>query len=431
MKRGKKSTELLALLLVLPFLLSMSSIGVKGAAAQGLGENVIKLGVAGALKRPYGIATVTGAEMASKEINAAGGVLGAKIQLFSADTEGTAPKATEAIEKLRYADKVDNIVGAFTSEEATAFQEESAKLKINILLDGAGYILDKRFMAEPQKYKYYWNYCPSENDYLESVLTNQLPLFVNTCKKTMGLGKVNVGILTDMALWTESMHAGYVKGVKANPDCNLVYVGKISRDATDFAAELTEMRTKEVQLVLTAMGYAACYTFIKQAYDVKLPAVIIGMNVQSWATSDFLKAVGVDAAAYNSTVACISLPTTRNTDRLLKIYERQYGGTFNLTVGVTYNGVKAYAKAVERAKSLDQDKVQKELEKVRLPESEVWGSRDFYFDDAHRVKNSARSGVILYTIQFTPNGSLIMIDPPAYKTGDLMLPPWMIKAWKK
>jgi ABC-type branched-subunit amino acid transport system substrate-binding protein len=48
------------------------------AAAQKLERNVIKIGVAGALKRPYGIASLRGAEMAAKEINDAGGVLGLK-----------------------------------------------------------------------------------------------------------------------------------------------------------------------------------------------------------------------------------------------------------------------------------------------------------------------------------------------------------------
>jgi ABC-type branched-subunit amino acid transport system substrate-binding protein len=46
------------------------------AVAQKLERDIIKIGVVVALKRPYGIASVRGAEMAAKEINDAGGCWG-------------------------------------------------------------------------------------------------------------------------------------------------------------------------------------------------------------------------------------------------------------------------------------------------------------------------------------------------------------------
>jgi ABC-type branched-subunit amino acid transport system substrate-binding protein len=59
--------------------LAIFLIGLEGVAAQKLERSVIKIGVVVALKRSYGIASVRGAEMAAKEFNDAGGVLGAKI----------------------------------------------------------------------------------------------------------------------------------------------------------------------------------------------------------------------------------------------------------------------------------------------------------------------------------------------------------------
>lgn len=130
----KRGMYLLGVGILLAF--SFLAMSLFESTAWALERNVIKIGVGGALKRPFGIASVRGAEMAAKEINDAGGVLGAKIQLVTADTEATAPKATEAIEKMFYTDKVDTIVGAYSSEEATAFQEQAAKLKVNILFHG-------------------------------------------------------------------------------------------------------------------------------------------------------------------------------------------------------------------------------------------------------------------------------------------------------
>jgi len=430
-KRRKKSQKLIGVLLAFTFLLSVFTIGSGEAFAQILERKVIKIGVAAALKKPYGIASLRGAEMAAKEINDAGGVLGAKIQLFSADSEATAPKATEAIEKLYYSDKVDTIVGAYSSEEATAFQEQSAKLKLNIIFHGTTHILDKKYNADPVKYKYYWNYEPSDLHFAENVIDEQLPLLVDGLKKGLGFARINVAVFTDVALWTETMHGIYIDGVKKHPYCNLVYTGKVSRDAVDFTAELTEMRKKDVQLVLLACGYAAGYSLQKQAYDVKFPALLAGMNVLAWSVSDFIKAVGVDAAAYLTTGGFATMPTTPNTVRLLKEYERIYGGSPHLDVGVTYNGVKHYAKAVEMARSLDQDKVAQALKRVRLSEKEAWGAKAFWYEDNHRLRVSPKDGLIFYTYQYTPGGAITMLDPAEYKTGDLMIPPWMVKTWKK
>jgi branched-chain amino acid transport system substrate-binding protein len=427
MERSKKAVITVGVLLAFVLV----GIGFGGGTASALERDVIKIGVAASIKRPYGEASVRGAAMAAKEINDRGGVLRAKIQLFSADTEATAPKATEAIEKLYYTDKVDTIVGAYSSEEATAFQEESAKLKLNIVFHGTTSILDKKYKADPEKYKYYWNYIPSDLNYIDHVRDQQLNLFVTTIKKQLGLDRVNIGVVTDVALWTETMHGGYQDAVKARPDCGLVYTGKIGRDAVDFSAELTEIRTKGVQLILTAMGYSAGYTFVKQAYDVKLPAMISGMNVLSWGASDFLKAVGVDAGAYNSSLGAYSLPTTPHTAKLVQLYDRIYGGVSHMDVGTTYNGVKAYAKAVEIAGSLDHDKVQNALKKVRLPESESWNCKEFWFDDTHRVHISEKDGMILYTYQFTPTGTVNILIPAEYKKGDSLIPPWMVNYWKK
>lgn len=399
--------------------------------AAGLERNVIKIGVAAALKRPYGIASLRGAEMAAKEINEAGGVMGAKIQLFSSDTEATAPKATEAIEKLYYADKVDTVVGAYSSEEATAFQEQAAKLRINILFHGTTSILDKKYKENPEKYKYYWNYIAADFHYVDYVRDYQLNYLVDILKKQLRLDKVNVAVVTDVALWTEIMHGGFQEAVRAHRDCNLVYNGKIARDAVDFTAELTELRSKNAQLILVAMGYAAGYTYVKQAYDVKLPAIMAGMNVLSWSVSDFIKAVGKDAAAYNANLCYNTLPTTPNTTRLIKEYERVYGGAPHMDVGATYNGVKAYAKAVEIAKSLDHEKVRMALGKVRLPEIQSWNCKEFWFDDSHRIHVSSANGLIFYTYQFNPEGGVNIVAPPEYKTGDVFIPPWMPQAWKK
>ncbi len=92
---------------------------------------------------------------------------------------------------------------------------------------------------------------------------------------------------------------------------------------------------------------------------------------------------------------------------------------------------KAYAEAVETAKSLNHDRVQKALEKVRLPESQSWSCKEFWFIDTHSLRVSQKDGIILSTYQFTPAGDVKMLEPEYCKTGEVVIPPWMIAEWKK
>jgi branched-chain amino acid transport system substrate-binding protein len=427
MKRNKKYLVLVTLL----GLFASVTIASVGYAQSTLERNIIKIGVAGPLKKSTGVSILRGAEMAAKEINDGGGVLGSKIQLIFADTEGTAPKATEAIEKLYYSDKVDVIVGAYTSEEAVAFQEQSAKFKINFIFHGATSMLDKKYKETPEKYKYYWNYTASDIIGADYVVNYQYEIFINAVKKQLGLDKINVAVISDMALWTEGMHSRSIDYIKNRSDCKLVYVGRTAREANDFTPELTELRAKEVQLIIFTTAFTAGYTFVKQAYDLKIPAMITGTNLLAWSIDDFIKAVGIDAAAYTGNECFATLPTTPHTAVLIDRYKKVYGGWPLADVGMCYNGIKAYAKALETVRSLDHDKVQKALTKVRLPEREAWGCKEFRFDDSHRVHFSPTDGMIFFTFQFTPDGGINILHPAEYKKSDVLIPPWVIKQWKK
>jgi hypothetical protein len=102
-----------------------------------------------------------------------------------------------------------------------------------------------------------------------------------------------------------------------------------------------------------------------------------------------------------------------------------------MDVGATYNGVKAYAKAVETAKSLDHAKVQTALGWVRLPENESWNSKGSRFGENQRVHISPTDGLIFYTYQFTEAGGVNIVAPAEYKTGEVLIPSWVLGTGNK
>ncbi len=78
----------------------------------------------------YGQPIAKGAEMYVAEINAAGGVLGRKLELLPRDSKGSADESVRVARELILKDGVDFIVGTFTSAESPAVSTIAKENKI-------------------------------------------------------------------------------------------------------------------------------------------------------------------------------------------------------------------------------------------------------------------------------------------------------------
>ncbi|WP_442855252.1 ABC transporter substrate-binding protein [Bosea sp. PAMC 26642] len=82
----------------------------------------------------YGAFSLRGAQLAAKEINATGGIDGRKIEIFSADSQGTPVEGVSATKRLIAQDKVDFVIGDVSSSVTLAMQpvvEDAGVLLIN------------------------------------------------------------------------------------------------------------------------------------------------------------------------------------------------------------------------------------------------------------------------------------------------------------
>ena len=95
-----------------------------GEAAPEAAGGAFKLGVVGPLTGPaaaYGIAVQNGVDLAVKEINAAGGVNGAMLEMNSQDDEHDPEKSVNAYNTLKDWD-MQMLVGAVTSKPCIAVE---------------------------------------------------------------------------------------------------------------------------------------------------------------------------------------------------------------------------------------------------------------------------------------------------------------------
>lgn len=86
-------------------------------------ENVLKIGEYGSLTgttATFGISTKNGIDMATEEINAAGGLLGKKVEVIVEDDRGLPDEASSAVKKLVTQDKVAAVLGEVASSRSLA-----------------------------------------------------------------------------------------------------------------------------------------------------------------------------------------------------------------------------------------------------------------------------------------------------------------------
>ena len=108
------------------------------AAAQ---SNVIKIGVNQPLTgvvAASGNFVTSGAKIAADEINAKGGINGAKIQLVIEDSKSNPTEAANATEKLIVRDKVPVILGAWSSTYTLAAMPKLLEYKVPMVVETSG-----------------------------------------------------------------------------------------------------------------------------------------------------------------------------------------------------------------------------------------------------------------------------------------------------
>lgn len=113
--------------------------GVLFAATAQVSAQPIKIGVPMILSgagAQFGAPILDGARLYADQVNASGGVLGRKIELVPRDTKSRPEEAVRVARELILRDKVDFLVGTFTSAEGTAISQVAKENEIVTIVPG-------------------------------------------------------------------------------------------------------------------------------------------------------------------------------------------------------------------------------------------------------------------------------------------------------
>ncbi len=424
----KKLNLFLSVLLALCFVVTIS-FSAWGAT--------IKIGVIGPMNFVQGKGHWYGATMAMEKLNAKGGIkVGKKkmeVELVKADSnEFISPTdATNAMELLLTRHKVDFIVGGFRTEAVLAMQDMAMDYKKIFLGCGAAHPeLCERVGKDYNRYKYWFRVTPFNSRYLVKVCLINLATVNGMLKKVLGIEKAKVAIVAEKAIWIDPM----IAAIEANvPKMGMELVGiwRPSDKATDVTAELAAVQRADAQIIFTIFSASVGITFARQAGELKIPAAFVGINVEAQKDGFWAATQGKGDYAVSMTTFVRGVSYNELTEPFVEEYIQRFGECPTYTA-LTYEAINILAEVIEKAGTIDADKLIPLIEKGEFIGS---GAPKTKFDENHDLVFGPgyATGITFQwqegkMVGWWPNGweGVTYKGMTTYK-----IPPWMVEKYKK
>ncbi len=330
---------------------------------EGVGGEVIKIGVIGPMNFTQGEGHWNGAVMAVDEINAEGGVKVGdkkmKIELVKGDSNEfiSLTDATNAMEKLCVSDQVDFIVGGFRTEAVLAMQDIAVdNKKIFIGCGAADNELCGRVAQDYDRYKYWFRLTPFKSSFLGQTTFIHLKTVADLLKKELGIEKPKVAIVMEKQAWVEKILEA-AKVVIPKMGMEVVGVWQPSQTATDVTAELSAIQSAGADIIFTVFSAAVGVTFVKQANELETPAFLFGINVEAQKDTFHEATGGMSNYVFTMSTYAKNIEVNERTKPFVDEYMKRYGAVPPYTAD-TYSAIKyILAPTIEQAGTLEADPI--------------------------------------------------------------------------
>jgi branched-chain amino acid transport system substrate-binding protein len=379
----------------------------------------------------YGWDAERGIKLAVDEINAKGGVtVEGKKRPFAVeviDTRDLEPgvpvsEALLAVEKLILDKKADFILGGPVRSEAAlaAMPLLSKYKKVSILSTG---VLTPKYHAMVAENYDKFKYCFRIHGEAKNLVGE---MFANFTELKEKYGFNNLFIIAQDVSHARGA-AGVMKKVATKQGWNVTGVEIYPTGATDFSIGLLKAKRTKTQIINIWMDMPESAILLKQWYEMKIPALPFGSTLAAAEQPGFWKATG-GKGEYTlcNVVNAGNAPSdaTPWTMKFYNAYAKKWGvEPEGLGSSSSYMAVYVLRDAIERAGSLDPDKVVTELEKTDL--MGVYGRLRFD-PKSHQVipAKDPKEGAVGSILQWQ-NKQRVVVYPKSIAKGEIKLPPWM------
>jgi branched-chain amino acid transport system substrate-binding protein len=393
-------------------------------------QQYITLGIPTSLNLLEGKEANLAVRLAVEEINSKGGVkVGKEKRLLKVesldirDGESGVPvsEALLGIEKLILDKKVyATIVGNFRSEALLAAMDIYSKYKIiNIGTIAMVPKFESLVASEKDKYKYSFRMC------LDSInLAATIQGLMKYINKEFGYNKVYIA--TQDVLWAAGTGAIMEKWFNAN-GWTVTGFEKYPTGAGDFSAGLIKAKSNDTQVILPIFDMPTSGTLLKQWKSMRIPALMAGfisplIGTKAWETfgEDIDGSLNIVFELGHVPVKAYA-PSTK----FYEVYKKRYNEDIQAGHGVSgaYDAVYLLVGAIEKAGTLDPDKVADVMEKTDMPGAAVGRVK---FSPGHQLQfsNNPKTGAVAPVFQWR-KGSRVEVYPESIADGKIQKPSWM------
>lgn len=350
-------------------------------------QDVIKFGAPLPLTGPLApeaIKQQQGYDLWAEQANKAGGIsVGGKkykVEIVYTDYQSNTPRAVQTTEQMITQDNVNFLFGPFGSGAAKAGSSVSEKYKVPTIAATAS-----SSQVYDQGYKYlFGTFTP--NDTLTTPLTQIVKAKAADVKK--------VAILARNDLFPLAIAQEMEKSAKAN-GLEVVYFEKYAINTLDHSATLSQIKSLAPQWIFVT-GYINDLLLVrKQMSDQQIKASVLSM-IAGPAYQEFIDAAG--ASGENITSAAWWHPAAQysgkdifgTTANYVKLFREKYKSDPDYAQASASVSGALFQMAIERADSLDRDKVRDELAKMDV--MTFWGP-----------------------VKFGPTGQINSLEPPVFQ----------------
>jgi branched-chain amino acid transport system substrate-binding protein len=379
-------------------------------------QKPVKIGVPTAVQFQVGRDTQEAIKMAMDEINAKGGVLGRKLEMVVADETENPETGINAIKKLTADEKVDVLIGGYTSGVTLAQLPHISQAKtIYLGVGAASPAITAKVKQDYENYKYIFRTGPINAAHQARGLVNFISgMLIGE------LGYKKIAIVGENAKWVQDLVPILKKGAtEVGADVRLTEFFDVN--TSDFSPLLSKVRNSEAQFLIVILSHGSSDTFAKQWHDARVPIPYGGIDVKSM-DGDFFDRVGGKSISEIAANFAVRAPLSEKTIPFFDEFKKRTGRVPVYTAYGAYDSVYAYAQAVERAKSLDTNAVIKELEKTSMPG--IAGLLEY--DEMHDVKTGGKHNNLLFA-QWQDKGNRVVVWPKELRNGQVINPPWLTK----
>src|SRR5262245_5511980 len=288
-----------------------------------------------------------GYDICSDEVNAKGGVLGRKIEFVFYDDQSMPATAVKLYEKLITDDKVDAVMGPYSSAVSEAVANVTEKYKKVMVAPLAA---TTSIFKKGRKY-IFMVVSPAET-YLEGL--------IDMASKN---GLKTVAIINEDTLFPKASAAGTAEIAKKK-GMQVVFQEAYPKGNTDFSALLVKVKAANPDVLAAGTYFDDAVAITRQMKELGVNPKMFGLTVGG-DLPEFYDLLKQNAEyVYGATQWDESLPYPGQKE-FLAAFQKKFKHEPSYHAAAGYAGCLIYVEAAKRAGTLDSDKVREELLKLK------------------------------------------------------------------